>query len=321
MARIIDVARLAGVSTATVSRVLNDSAVRPELAEAVHRAVKELGYSPDRSARTLRRRHSEVIALLLPDIENPFFTSVARGVEDVAQRSGLSVVLCNTDDDPAKESRYLQIARSENMAGVILAPATGEPELEPLLSQVRAVVAVDRRVSAPVDQVTFDNIELGRVGTQALLTRGFRRVACVTGPVSASTAVDRAIGWREALELADAPVHPELLRHADFHVEGGYREMVELLHVSSPPDAVLAANNLVGVGALRALAEADSRHPALAVIGDLPFATGTPADLMLVRLHPRRMGVHAAQMLMERVGGLQGPPRHLVLEAETDISV
>lgn len=319
MVGIIDVARLAGVSTATVSRVLNGSSVRPDLTQAVRQAVDELGYSPDRTARTLRRRHSDLIALVLPDIENPFFTSVARGVEDVAQRSDLSVVLCNTDDDPAKERRYLQIARSENMAGVVLAPATGEPDLD-LLRHVRAVVAVDRRVAAPVDHVTFDNVELGRVATRALLERGFRRIACLTGPMSTSTAVDRATGWREALEEAGYEADPALLRFADFRVEGGFRAMAELLGAVPSLDAVLATNNLVGVGGLRALASAGGPQPAFGVIGDLPFATGTPADLTLVRLHPRRMGVRAAEMLMERIGGLQDPPRQVVLEASADVT-
>src|SRR5699024_2491736 len=123
MAKIVDVAAHAGVSTATVSRVLNGMRVRPELEAAVRRAVEELGYTPDRTARSLRRRHSDVIALVIPDIENPFFTAVARGVEDVAQAAGFSVVLCNTDDDAAKEARYIAVAEDENMAGVILAPA------------------------------------------------------------------------------------------------------------------------------------------------------------------------------------------------------
>ncbi len=104
MTRIVDVARHAGVSTATVSRVLNGKTVRPELAAAVRAAVEDLGYAPDRTARSLRRRSSDVVALVLPDVENPFFTAVARGVEDVAQQAGYSVVLCNTDDDPARRS-------------------------------------------------------------------------------------------------------------------------------------------------------------------------------------------------------------------------
>ncbi|MFH6690894.1 LacI family DNA-binding transcriptional regulator, partial [Cellulosimicrobium funkei] len=249
MTRIVDVARHAGVSTATVSRVLNGKTVRPELAAAVRAAVEDLGYAPDRTARSLRRRSSDVVALVLPDVENPFFTAVARGVEDVAQQAGYSVVLCNTDDDPAKEERYLAVAERENMAGVVLAPATDAPETAALRARRRAVVVIDRRVRQDVDQVVFDNVALGRRAAAELVERGFRRVACITGPRGTSTAVERADGWREA--LAEAGLSPDgLLVHANFRVDGGHGAAVDLLARPDPPDAILATNNLEGVGVL-----------------------------------------------------------------------
>ena len=255
MARIVDVARRAGVSTATVSRVLNGKNVRPELAALVRTAVSELGYSPDRTARSLRRRHSEVIALVLPDVENPFFTAVARGVEDVALEAGFSVVLCNTDDRADKEERYLAVAHDEKMAGVVLAPATSAPPIETLVENGRGVVVIDRRVVHEVDQVTFDNRSLGYRATRALIERGFRRIACVTGPAATSTAVDRAEGWRDALRDEGLPVDDDLLVHANFRVDGGYEALGTLLGRSPAADAVLATNNLAGVGVLRALAD------------------------------------------------------------------
>ena len=256
MPTIREIAAAAGVSTATVSRVVNGGVgVESQLARRVQAVIDELGYTPNLVARGLRTQATKVIALVIADIENPFFTSVARGVEDVASRSDLSVVLCNTDDDPVKEQRYLQIARDENMLGVVLAPATSEPQLDAFLAQGRPVVVLDRRVDAPVDQVTFDNLELGRLATQALIDAGCRRIACVTGPVETTTAVDRATGWRLALESAGIEVDPDLLRHADFRVEGGFRAAAELLRLDPLPDALLATNNLVGVGVLRALAD------------------------------------------------------------------
>ncbi len=121
MATIYEVAVLAGVSPATVSRTVNGQRVSEAKAALMRAAAAELNFTPNRTARTLRRQNSEVIALVLPDIENPYFTSMARGVEDIARAAGYSVVLCNTDEDPAKEAKYLEIAISENMAGVILA--------------------------------------------------------------------------------------------------------------------------------------------------------------------------------------------------------
>lgn len=314
MATIADVAQRAGVSTATVSRVLNGTPVRADLTEAVRRAAAELNYSPNRAARSLRRRFSEVLALVLPDIENPFFTSVARGVEDVARQAGLSVVLCNTDDQPGREDRYLRIAESENMAGVILAPASQRPDLGPLLERGRAVVVLDRPVAAPVDQVCFDNVGLGRAATSALLAAGHRRIACVTGPEDIITAVERAAGWRSALVEAGRDPADAMLRHANYRVDGGRRALADLLASGPTPDAVVATNNLVGVGVLQELATLDQPLPVgLAVIGDLPFVTSRPDGLLLLPLRPRDLGASAARMLLDRLGGLTGEPRRVVL--------
>lgn len=315
MATITEVARRAGVSTATVSRVLNDKKVAPEYVAAVRAAVAELGYQPDRTARSLRRRYSDVVALVLPDIENPFFTALARGVEDVAQDAGFSVVLCNSDDDPRKEARYLDIAVGDNMAGVILAPASATPDLGGLLDRGRAVVVVDRPVPDAVDQVSFDNVGLGREGTARLLAAGRTRVACVTGPREVVTAMERVHGWREAMAAAGLDAGDELLVHANYRVDGGRDALRRLLALPSPPDAVLATNNLVGVGVLQELhaSWAGGADVGVAVIGDLPFAT-TPADsLVLLKLHPRAVGERAARMFFERLGGADTAPRHVVL--------
>lgn len=335
MARIVDVANLAGVSTATVSRVLNGKNVRPELASAVRDAVMELGYSPDRTARSLRRRHSEVIALVLPDVENPFFTAVARGVEDVALEAGFSVVLCNTDDRPDKEERYLAVAHDEKMAGVVLAPATSTPPIDRLVENGRSVVVIDRRVTHAVDQVTFDNRSLGYRATRALVERGFRRIACVTGPATTSTAVDRADGWRQALEDAGLVADDGLLVHANFRVDGGYEALGALLGRSPAADAVLATNNLAGVGVLRALADrhggplpgpdANRRSPGpelgVGIVGDLPFATSRTSDVVLVPLNPRDLGVTAARLLLDRISGDDTPARHVVQATEDAAAV
>src|SRR5699024_3836672 len=163
MARIVDVAARAGVSTATVSRVLNGTRVRPDLEDAVRRAVDDLSYVPNRTARSLRRQYSEAIALVIPDVANPSFTSVARGV------AGFPVVPCNTDDDVAMERRYLAVAEHESMAGVILAPAGDAPSLERRTGRGRSVVVIARTVPDDVDQVVFDNEALGRAATEALL--------------------------------------------------------------------------------------------------------------------------------------------------------
>ncbi len=306
-----DVARHAGVSVATVSRVLNGTAVRPEHAESVRRSVAELKYTPNRSARSLRRQLSEVIGLIVPDIENPFFTTLARGVEDLTWGAGHSLVLCNTDDNSDKEDSYLRIAVSENMAGVIVAPAGESLNLEPLHARGMAVVIVDRTVNDPVvDQVVIDNHAAAQIATEALIAQGHRRVACITGPRSTVTARLRAEAWRSTMEAADLEAPDELLTFANFRVDGGEQAMRSLR--AARPDAVLATNNLVGVGVLREL-ETSGDTTGLAVLGDLPFATSIRRDVLVVPLGARQLGETAATFLLERIThSVKGPGRNSV---------
>lgn len=318
MATIYDVAARAKVSPATVSRVFNGARVSGDKAAAVRTAASELNFTPSRTARTLRKQNSELIALVIPDIENPFFTSLARGVEDRALESGFSVVLCNTDEDPVKEARYLNIALSENMAGVILAPASDVSELTGLLDRGRSVVAVDRSTRYPIDGVKLDNRSAGFEATQALLDAGHRRVALVTGPSGIETADDRAQGWRASLQSHGAEIPDEYLRRATYRVEGGREAAAALLALPEPPDAIVAANNLIGVGVLQMLTEMGVAPPAfgVSVIGDLPFTTLDTRAVVRVLLPSRQLGVTAAGLLLDRINGDTQPHRTIVLRNE-----
>ena len=319
MATIYEVAALAGVSTATVSRFFNGANVSPDTARRVQDAADNLRFVPNRTARRLRSQTSELIALLIPDIENPFFTALARGVEDRAQREGYSVVLCNTDDDPEKETRYLDIANSEDMAGVILAPSSADGEIRHLTDRRRPVVAVDRRTGLDIDAVMIDNRTLGAELTNALFDRGYRRVACIAGPIEMEWTEDRALGWRDVVlsRGANSDVADTLV-HSDYRVRGGYTAMSELLTRSDPPDAVVTTNNSMGVGALQALAERgpESSRIGLAVIGELPYPPAHPGVLVQVRLPARHLGTTAAAMLLDRIGGDDQPPRTIVLRGQ-----
>ena len=204
MTTIYEVARLAGVSPATVSRVFNGVGVSAEKAIAVRQAARQLKFTPNRTARRLRKQESEVIALVIPDIENPFFTELARGVEDAAQSAGYSVVLCNTDSQVEKESVYLQIAISEHMAGVILAAASAHSNLDGILAAGRPVVAVDRSTGYDIDAVIFADRTAAEAATEKLVQAGFQRIACITGPEDIETAQERALGWRAAENAEDA---------------------------------------------------------------------------------------------------------------------
>lgn len=319
MATIYDVADLAGVSPATVSRVFNGTSVSVEKSKAVRDAAKQLKFVPSRTARTLRRQSSEVIGLIIPDIENPYFTEMARGVEDIASEAGYSVVLCNSDAQVDKESTYLQIAISENMSGVIIATASEESDLDPILATGRPIVAVDRSTTYDVDGVVMANRAAGTSATKSLISAGYTRIAYIGGPEHIDTAAERASGWRAAL----AEGQPEsdldaLLRFATFRVDGGRAAMEELLQLPEPPDAVVAGNNLIGVGAIQVLTEHGLTPPkvGVAVIGSLPFTTLSPTAVTVVRLPARHMGVTAAKMLLSRIGGDDQPSRTVVLRNE-----
>jgi LacI family transcriptional regulator len=320
-----DVARAAGVSPATVSRVFNGGNVTPARVQSVQQAAAALGFAPNRLARSLRKQRSSVIALIIPDIENPFFTSLARGVEDAAQRTSLSVVLCNSDEDTDKERRYLEVALGEQMAGVIVAAASqDETDLGPLIARGVPVVAVDRRPrDAEVDAVRLDDRHGGEAATRHLVRAGYRRIACITGPQGASTSEERLAGHRAALRSARGPqaVDDTYVRHADFRVEGGRAAMRELLSLPEPPDAVFVANNLMTIGVLDALREAGRTPPATGVLsfGDVPWASLVRPSLSAVELPAYELGRTAADLLLQRIEGGEAPLQTVVLRTTLQV--
>lgn len=316
---IYQVAALAGVSPATVSRVLNGRPVSPEYTQRVRDAAEKLQFRPNRTARNLRRRHSEMIALIIPDIENPFFTSLARGVEDRALASDYSIVLCNTDDRPEKEGRYLDMAASGHVAGVILAPSSGETHLGALLERGVPVVTVDRMAhGVTVDAVLMDDEDAARRATSRLFDTGYRRVGCITGPAGVDTADLRAAGWRAVARARGSAGDPgALLRHADYRVGGGRTAMADLLALPAPPDAVFVANNLMSLGALQLLGELGQPPPGvgLASLGELPFLSAERAGIVVEPWPARGLGEAAARLLLMRIGGEASPARTVVLRS------
>lgn len=206
--RITDVARAAGVSSATVSRVLNGaSTVDPELARRVREAAAESGYVPNPNGRALRRQRTDVWAAIVSDLQNPFFTSLVAAVEHVAVRSGHSVMLCNTDEQLVREQGYLATAIAQRMAGVVVSVTSEQDsDLSALLAAGVPTVAVDRRVhDFPGDTVLLDNVRAGRMAAQHLLELGHRDIVCLAGPSGVSPTEDRLRGALDALDEAGFP--------------------------------------------------------------------------------------------------------------------
>ena len=311
-----DVAARAGVSVSTVSRVLNgrdEKHMRPETKARVLRAIEELEYTPVKAARSLRRQRTQVIGVLLPDISNPFFSLLARGVESVAFERGYSTLICDSNHSVEKESRYLDILLAEGVEGVVFVPV-GEPnatKLERFLRRGARVVVADRRVEGfPV--VEADNRGGSASLANFLLSRGYRRIAYLAGPKEVSTAADRLNGFRAALERHG--LAPAAVRHGDFTFQSGYVLAREIL-VRSKVEAIVAGNDLMAVGALRAAEDLGISVPE--ELGVAGFDHVFPAELVRPRLTTvavpaYEIGKEAMRKLLEG----KGPPEGKVLPVE-----
>ncbi|MEZ4769843.1 MAG: substrate-binding domain-containing protein [Caldilineales bacterium] len=320
MATIHDVAKLAGVSAVTVSRVLNNSnRVSPATQARVQRAIDDLGYVPSVAARSLRSRQTFTLALIVPDINNTFWTTVARGVEDAAQGKGYSVFLCNSDENPAKQQRYLDVVISQQVDGVIIAPYDANADnLEKLRQRNIPVVVVDRDISGwEVDTVRGDSVAGARALVRHLVGLGHRRIAVITGTSNTTTAIDRVVGYHLALSEAGLEIDPALVRFGEFRSITGERQTDELLGMAEPPTAIFAANNAIAMGVIDSVGRHGLRIPhdiALVCFDDLPHASHLFPFLTVASQPVYDLGVNAAQLLLSRLADAEElPVRQVVL--------
>lgn len=320
VATVKEVAAKAGVSTATVSRVLSGMG---GVAEALEREVREaatsLNYWPNRAARSLRAGSSRTVGVLIPDIENPFFTSVVRGIEEVLQTAGYSLLLANFNESPEREQVHLGTLRAEGIAGLIFAASrTPTKEYQRLLQAGMPIVAVSRVPDdLNVDTVSVDNAQGARIAVAHLISLGHRRIALINGPLSLSTARERQEGCRMAFRDAGLPVPDDLIRYGDFRQAGGYHAMQALLAEAPPPTAVFVASNLMTIGALQAIHERGLEIPSeVAVVGfdDMAWAASLRPPLTTVAQPATEVGRTAARLLLERVQNRRLPVRRVVLE-------
>ena len=296
-----DVARKANVSPTTVSRVLNgDDAhhMRPETKQRVLQALKELGYVPNKAARVLRRRSTGVIALLLPDISNPFFACLARGAAMVAFQHNASTLICDSEHSLEKETRYLDILMEESVDGLIFIPV-GRPNEEKLrrLCQFGVkVVLADRRIDGwPV--IEADNFGGAYKLTEYVLSLGYSRIAYIAGPPTVSTAKDRLDGFSAAMK-ACGKVPVEIV-YGDFTFEAGYNLAQQILHVHSV-DAILCGNDLMAIGSLYAAKELGISIPndlGIAGFDQIPYANLVHPPLTTARVPAFELGQEAASAL------------------------
>jgi LacI family transcriptional regulator/LacI family repressor for deo operon, udp, cdd, tsx, nupC, and nupG len=307
MVTVKDVADLAGVSTATVSRVLNNHPqVADETRSKVLWAMEELGYQPSRVARRLRMEVSQILGLIISDIANPFFTSVVRGIEDIAYANQYSLLLCNSDEDPAREKLYVNVLQAERVAGIVISPADeNSTSCEPLLRNDVPVVAMDRRLCQfDVDTVLVDNVKGAYQATSHLIRLGHRRIGLIGGPSRITTGRERLEGYEKALSEYGLELDQSLIKIGDFKQESGYQRACELLEMDDPPTAIFAANNLMTLGALNAIHEKGLSIPRdVAIVGfdDMPWAPSLDPPLTAVAQPTYELGCTAANLLLQRI--------------------
>jgi LacI family fructose operon transcriptional repressor len=317
MVKIVDVAKLAGVSTASVSRVISGlSGVSEETRKRVNAAVKALGYRPDLAARRLRSGRTDTLGLIVSDIRNPFFTEISRAVEDVAYQHRMRVLLCNADEDPEKEAFYLQMMRDENVSGVILSPTLT------LLKDLRPnkypfpMVLVDRcERDVEADAVVLDNFDAAYRLTEHLITQGYRRIVFLYGSVG-STGSQRYQGYLAAMSVAGLTSEAEPIAPRS---ELAREVATRMLQRNPLPDALVASSGLVLQGIVEAVKAAGVKVPtdiAVAGFDDLPWTSLVTPDITVVRQPTNEIGQTALRLLLERVVMPERAVRRVVLRGE-----
>jgi LacI family transcriptional regulator len=311
MATVHDVARRAGVSTSTVSHVVNNTRfVSDELRKRVLSAMHELEYTPNAAARMLSLRRSHTIGVIVSDIRNPFFASVARGVEDVAQEQGYTLVLCNSDENALRETACLNALETRAVDGVLLASAgVADEHLARLVRAGYPIVLVDRdlpELGAPA--VLLNNEGAAYSAVWHLITRGHKRIAMLSGRAAISTTTERVAGYRRALNEARIEVDDRLIVSGASTSEGGAIAANAVLDLDEPPSAIFSGNNLMSIGAVQTIVNRGLLVPddmALVGFDDFPFpwSDAFRPRLTTVAQPTYELGRRAAELLVQRLKG------------------
>lgn len=322
MATIKEIASRAGVSTSTVSHVINRTRfVSDDAKRRVTKAIEELDYVPNAVAQSLRRNTTLTLGMMVPNNTNPFFAEVMRGVEDECFRQGYSLILCNSDDDPRKQGSYLRVMMRKRIDGLVLLSSGSNEHLYALLSTAPVpVVLVDREIEGiPADFVQVDHERGGYLGGLHLTGLGHRCIAVIVGPTDLAVNAQRLAGFRRILDETNTPLDPDLIIATDFTSKGGYEAMRLIIEMGRHPTAVFADNDLIAIGVICAAEEAGLRIPEdLSVVGfdDIALAAYTNPPLTTVRQPKHEIGTTTAQLLIERIADPGRPFQRVILEPE-----
>lgn len=315
---IYDVAREAKVSVFTVSGVINNGQVSSESKRRVQAAIEKLNYRPNLLARSLAKRQTFTVGMVVPDIANPFFPQIVRGAEDVLQKSGYSTLLCNSDDQVEKEEHYLELLMSRRVDGILLAktPAKLSQNLRRRLLESRLPIVELMRTNSEFgnDAVLTDDSTGSFEAVSHLARLGYRSIAYVGGPPAVSNAVERRAGYLKGLKAHSIQADPKLIFEGDYRMESGYRGGLTVL--PRRPEAILVANYMMMVGFVKAAEELGLRCPedfGLVSFDDYPWLGFSRPRMTTVDLPKYEVGAKAAEFLLERLSGNRPKPRLLRL--------
>ena len=309
-----DVAEKAGVSTATVSRVLNgDPKVRPDTAVKVKNAVHLLGYRMNQVARSLKTRRTHTIGIIAPEFKNEFFMSIVAGIEETLKQIGYSVVLCSSRENREEEAERLQLLKEKNVEGVIIIPGSNKGEHFNIMDGT-PVVLVDRLVEDFVsDAVLSDNFQGSYDAVLYSLERGARRIGFIGGDRTLTSARERYEGYLKALKDYKVESEPDIILFGDYHEDSGFKLMKTLMEGETPPDHVFISNYFMHLGAARYLLQSDHRGLHILSFDDLPLASFFPYTSIIVAQPMDLIGQEAAKLLIQRIRGSKEEVRILRL--------
>lgn len=311
MTTIRDVARLAGVSVATTSAVINEKGcVSPKLTQRVLNAIESLDYHPNQIARSLKVRQTRTIGMVVPDVTDRFFSEVIRGVENEARALGFLLILTDSNEDPVLEQTILNMLFARRVDGVLLAPTVPHAAQDRLNRRRFPLVVLDRLPAHFTGSaVVTDNLKAAYDGTRHLIELGHRRLAIIAGRLNLSSGLDRLEGFRKALQQGGLPLHDEYLQRGDFLPEGGYSCGLKLLQLAVPPTAIFSCNNQMTLGLMRALSELGVRCPdRVSVLGfdDFDWAASFSPPLTTIAQPGLEMGKQAVRLLMRKIESVNG---------------
>jgi LacI family transcriptional regulator len=316
MPTIVEVAKRAGVSIATVSNVIRGTKyVSPQVQQRVQDAIRELDYYPNEIARSLKVKQTRMLGMILPDITNPFFPEIIRGAEDTAFERGYFLVTANTDEQIGRERRLIVALRSYRVDGILLAsaPSSDTSHIQNTINAGMSVVCLDRPVpGVETDAVLLDNIRGSRECVRHLIQVGHRKIAIITGQLEAQIARERLQGYEDALRAADIKIDRSVILEGDFRDESGYRLARQFLQKKDRATAIFVCNGVMALGVLKAFEELGVECPrdiALATFDDLVVDRSFHPHLTAVVQPSYEMGARAATILMDRIEGkLTGSP-------------